>query len=435
MIVHLAYGQTGLDISLPNEWQVSLVEPRFYSALAQPEQVIQAALRGPIGSAPLAELVPTGSQVGIIVNDITRACPSRILLKTILKELAHIPPDKIVLFIALGTHRSNSPEELCQMLGTDLVEQYRIIQNNAFDPTTQLFLGMTQRGHPVWINRSLVECDFRILTGFIEPHFFAGFSGGGKAIMPGMGGAKTILANHSPEMIAHSRSTWGITTGNPIWEEITEISHQVGASFLVNVTMNRNKEITGVFAGNLDKAHAAGCEFACQASMVPVPELFDLVLTTNSGYPLDQNLYQSVKGISAAAQIVRPGGAIIIATECRDGIPNHGQYGQLLRSASNPTMLLEQISQPGFQMHDSWQVQIQAQIQQKADVYVFSDKLSDDQIRSALFQPAYPLEATLQRLMLKFGQEARICVLPEGPQTIPYLSLSSLLHLTGIHAG
>jgi nickel-dependent lactate racemase len=261
----------------------------------------------------------------------------------------------------------------------------------------------------------------KILTGFIEPHFFAGFSGAGKAIMPGMAGQETVLRNHNARNIADPNATWGVTWGNPIWEEIREVARKAEASFLLNVTLNRDKAVTGVFAGDLDEAHACGVDFVRQTAMVSVEKPFDIVVTTNSGYPLDLNLYQAVKGMSAAAQVVRPGGAILCAAECWDGIPDHGLYGQLLREAGSPQELLDRIMEPGFLKQDQWQAQIQVQIQLKADVYVHSSYLSETQIRDALLKPAPSIEATLAELADTYGPNPHICVLPEGPQTVPYL--------------
>jgi nickel-dependent lactate racemase len=307
------------------------------------------------------------------------------------------------------------------MLDDDLVDHYRIIQNNAFDPASQIHLGVTKRGHEIWMNRDLWECDIKILTGFIEPHFFAGFSGGGKAIMPGMAGLKTILGNHGAQMIADPNASWGITWGNPIWEEVHEIASLVEKTFLVNVTLNQEKEITGIFCGDLNAAHAMGCEFVKRTALIPVSEPFDIVITTNSGYPLDINLYQAVKGMSAAAQIVKPGGAIIIAAECRDGIPEHGMFGNLLKAHQNPRELLEDTLNDQSPCMDQWQAQILALIQVKAEVYVYSDGLTDTQIHSAMLLPCRSIEATLANLLAKYGPQARVCILPEGPQTIPYI--------------
>jgi nickel-dependent lactate racemase len=240
-------------------------------------------------------------------------------------------------------------------------------------------------------------------------------------VMPGMAGQQTVLGNHGADMIADPKATWGITWGNPIWEEIREIAFKGNSSFLLHVTLNKDKEVTGVFAGDLDAAHAAGCAFVKETAMVPVSKHFDIVITTNSGYPLDLNLYQAVKGMSAAAQVVREGGAIIVAADCWDGIPDHGLYSQLLQEASSPQDLLDTIRAPGFLKQDQWQAQIQAQIQLKANVYVRTDNLTNEQILSALLLPCQNIEKTVEMLLDKYGPQARICILPEGPQTIPYI--------------
>ena len=421
MKIHLAYGKNGLNVDLDDTWNVQVVEPHYLPGLPEPLQSLQAALRQPAGAAGLSSLARPGDRVGIIVNDITRATPTPLILRALLDELRHVPDDRITLFVALGTHRPVSAEELTRLVGDEFTRRFRIVQNDCFDPATQVNLGLTRQGHPVWINRELAECDLKILTGFIEPHFFAGFSGGGKAVMPGMAGLDTIMANHCAVNIAHPQATWGVTRGNPIWEEAMEVTHKVDPTFLLNVTLNRDKQITGVFAGDLEAAHARGVEFARQTAMAPVEQPFDIVVTSNSGYPLDLNLYQSVKGMSAAAQIVRPGGAIVIATECWDGIPSLGLYGELLKNSSSPQELLDTVLQPGFSRQDQWEAQVQAQIQLKAEVYVCTDHLSPEQIRMALLKPASTVESALEELVERYGKNARICVLPEGPLTIPYI--------------
>ena len=421
MNIKLAYGKTGLNIELPDELHVTAIEPKFVPGLPDPEAALQEALRAPIEAPPLPDVVRADDKVGVVFSDITRPTPNHLILPAVLDGLEHVPRENITLFNALGTHRPNTDEELRGMLGDALVDGYRIVQNNAFDPSTQVQIRTTSRGHDVWLNRELVECDVKILTGFIEPHFFAGYSGGGKAVMPGMAGQYTVLGNHDASMVGDARATWGITWGNPIWEEIHEVAINIGQIFLVNVTLNRDKESTGVFAGDLDAAHAAGGDFVKGTAMVPAAHPFDIVITTNSGYPLDLNLYQSVKGMSAAAQVVREGGAIIVAADCWDGIPDHGLYGQLLREADSPQTLLDTVCAPGFLKQDQWQAQIQAQIQLKADVYVRTDNLTSEQIEMALLQPCPRIEDTVADLLGKYGSQARICVLPEGPQTIPYI--------------
>jgi nickel-dependent lactate racemase len=419
--IKLAYGKTGLDIELSDDLDITIVEPEYLRGCSDPYSELKAALQSPIDLPPLSELVRPTDRVGIIVNDITRPTPNHLIIPAILDQLGHVADQNVVLFNALGTHRPNTETELREMLSDDLVNRFQLIQNDCHDQSTQICFGETSRGHPVWLNKSLIECDVKILTGFIEPHFFAGFSGGGKAVIPGMAGLDTILRNHDAGMIAHPDATWGVTTGNPIWEEVHEIVDKVENTFLVNVALNSDKKITAVFAGDLRNAHAAGCEFVKKNAMVAVAAPFDIVVTTNSGYPLDLNLYQSIKGMSAAAKVVKPGGAIIIASDCWDGIPEHGLYRQLLQQAKDPDDLLRMVSAPGFLKQDQWQAQIQAQIQLKATTYVHSHNLSEQQIDAALLQSCSDIEQTIGQLVLESDSDVRICVLPEGPQTIPYI--------------
>jgi nickel-dependent lactate racemase len=336
-------------------------------------------------------------------------------------QKAGIDSSDITLLNGLGTHRPQTEAELRMMLGDQIVDGYRCIQHDCNDDHNLVSLGETSLDNPVRINREYLEADVRILTGFIEPHFFAGFSGGPKAILPSLAGAESVYSNHGLEMIAHANAAWGITTDNPIWEEMREVALRTNPTFLLNVALNTRQEITAVFAGDMLEAHSRGCAYVKQNAMVAVDTPYEIVVTTNSGYPLDQNLYQSVKGMSAASQVVRQGGAIVIATACEDGLPDHGSYADLLADAGSPQGVLEMISQPGFSVQDQWQVQIQAQIQKRAEVHVFSDSLTDDQIQGALFTPCRDIETTVALLQEKYGHQARICAMPEGPQIIPYL--------------
>ena len=422
MRLKLAYGKEGLPLELDDSLNVTVVEPVFVPAVADPEAAVREALERPVGSPPLRDLVRPGMRVGLVFSDITRPAPNPLLLGAVLDVLDAVPGVEVTLFNALGTHRPNTEAELRAMLGDRIFDGRRIVQNDAFDPATQVRVGVTSKGHETWLNAELMACDLKILTGFIEPHLFAGFSGGGKAVMPGMAGQRTVLGNHDAGMVGHPKAIWGVMRGNPIWDEIREVAGQAGNVFLLNVTLNRDKAVTGVFAGDMDEAHAAGCEFVKRSAMVAVPRPFDIVVTTNSGHPLDLNLYQSVKGMRAAEPVVRKGGAIIIAASCWDGIPEHGLYGKLLREAKSPRELLETISTPGFLEQDQWQAHVQALVQLKADVYVRSDGLTDDQIRGALLEPCRKIEDTIEALLAKYGRGASICVMPEGPQTIPYIA-------------
>jgi len=421
MYVKLAYGREGLTVNLPDG--VHVLEPRFVPGLPDEPGALRRALRDPIGSEPLAAKVKPGDKVVIVHTDITRATPNDRILPVLIDELemAGVARQNITLLNGLGTHRPQTEAELRAMLGDFIVENYRCLQHDCHDDDNLVSLGRTSFGHPVRVNRTYLEADVRSLTGFIEPHFFAGFSGGPKAIIPSLAGAESVLTNHGLKMIAHPKATWGITEGNPIWEEMREVALLTKPTFLLNVTLNIRREITGVFAGDMLDAHAAGCAFVKENAMVGVDAPYDIVITTNSGYPLDQNLYQSVKGMSAASQIVRDRGSIIIATACEDGLPDHGRYAALLAEAGSPQGVLDMLARPGFEAQDQWQVQIQALIQLRADVYVYSDGLTDQQIEKALFLPCRNIETTLAQLQAKYGPDARICVIPEGPQTIPYL--------------
>jgi len=421
MRVRLAYGREGLWVQLPDD-NVTVVEPEYVPGLPDEGAALREALRAPIGTPPLRDLVGPGDTVAIVFSDITRPQPRERMLPVLLRELDHVPPEQIVLVNGLGTHRANTQEELVGMLGADVVADYRVVQHDAWDQARLVRVGRTSLGHEVYVNREYVQAEVRILTGFIEPHFFAGFSGGPKAVLPGLVDVRCIMANHGAEMVGHPRATWGLTEGNPIWEEMREAALMTAPTFLFNVALNRDKEITGVFAGDLLQAHAAGTEFVASTAMVAVPDPFDIVITSNSGYPLDLNLYQAVKGMSAAAQVVKPGGSIVLAAECWDGIPEHGEYGQLLQMASGPEELLEMVQAPGWERQDQWQVQVQAQIQMKADVYVKSSYLDAETVERAMLRPCDSVEETVAALMDRYGPGATICVLPEGPMTIPYVA-------------
>ena len=421
MHVQLAYGRDGLTLDLPDP--VEIVTPPPGLGLPDEPQALRAALRQPIQSPPLAALVHPGDRVVIAHSDITRATPNDRILPVLLAELegAGVRRADITLLNALGTHRRQTPAELRGMLGDAVVDNYRCLQHDANDDANLVALGTTSFGHPVRVNRQFMEAEVRILTGFIEPHFFAGFSGGPKGVLPALAGAESVLSNHGQGMIAHPNATWGVTAGNPLWEEMREVALRANPTFLLNVGLNTRKQITGVFAGDLLAAHAAGCAFVRQTAMAPVAEPYDIVLTTNSGYPLDQNLYQTVKGMSAANRIVRPGGTIIMAAACADGVPAHGGYADLLRQAGSPQGILDMLAQPGFSQPDQWQVQIQALIQLNAEVLVYSDGLTDAQICQALFTPCRDIPQAVAERRARLGPAARVCVLPDGPQTIAYL--------------
>lgn len=420
MLVDLAYGKTGLQLEVPKE-RTTIIEPTYLPPLPDVVGAVKNAIRNPINAGSLKLSVRPDQTVTISVCDITRPMPSRVLLPILLNELSHVPDNQITILVATGTHRSNTDLELQSMLGENVTQRYRVINHNAFDLSSHTFMGKLPDGLPIWLDRRWVESDFRITTGFVEPHFFAGFSGGPKMVAPGLAAFETTMELHSANLIRDPKSTWGVTKNNPIHDAIRHIAKMTGVDFSVDVTINRNHLITSVFAGEISSVHKAACHVAKRTAMKEVPNDFDIVVTTNSGYPLDLNLYQTVKGMSAAAQIVRYGGTILCASECRDGIPDHGEYKQLLGSRDTPEELLEMIKTPGYNHHDQWQVQLQAQIQLLADVHLKSSYLTTEQVRAAHLKPIDDLQTTLNETIKELGATARVCVLPMGPQTIPYV--------------
>jgi len=419
MNVALAYGSSRLSVDLPDHL-TTLITPTEHHGLANERQAVLNALDQPIAALPLRDWVRPGHQVCIVFSDITRPTPNERLIPWLLEYLSFVPAAQIVLLNATGTHRPNQPLELARMLSPAVASRYRVINHDASDHSQVVKVGATSQGAPVLLNRHFVEADVRIATGFIEPHFFAGFSGGPKAIVPGIAGLETILANHSAHHLNHPLAAFGVTAGNPLWEELRDAALLAGPTFLLNVTLNPRRQITAVFAGDLLKAHHAGTEFVRVAAMQPVDAPFHVVLTTNSGYPLDLNLYQGIKGLCAGARIVSRDGLIILACECREGIPAGSPFDLFLRSAKSPRELLERLSQSAHTLPEQWQVQIQGLIQQRARTALYSS-LSPELARSAHFEPCADIAQAVRQEIDRIGPNARVAVLPEGPLTIPFL--------------
>ena len=421
MIVNLAYGRTGLPVEFPDD-RTTVIEPTYVDGLPDQAGALRQALEHPVGSAPLRDRVRPDQTVAISVCDVTRPMPSATVLPVVLEALSHVPADRIAIMIASGTHRATTRGELVEMLGADIVDRNRIVIHDAFDDAQLVSLGEVDGGVPVWLNRTWTEADVRITTGFVEPHFFAGFSGGPKMVAPGLAGFETIMRLHDAEMIRSPRARWGVVEGNPIHDGIRAIAARSGVDFSVDVAINRDRQITHVAAGELFAVHRAVREVVKRNAMQGFARPFDVVVTTNSGYPLDQNLYQTVKGLSAAAQVVKPDGTIVCASACADGYPDHGEYLDILTRRDSPDGLLDMINAPGHNRHDQWEVQVQAQIQQRADVLLKTDGLSAEQVRAAHLTPIDDVGAATVDALSRSGRDARVCVLPEGPQTIPYLA-------------
>ena len=417
--IHLQYGQEGLEITLPSE-RVTVVEPRFVPGLPDEAAAFQEAVRQPIQSRPLRELIAAEDRVAIVIADLTRPLPSDRLLPWLLEEIAHVPDEQVVILNGTGSHRINTPEELERMVGAEILRRYRVVNHNSHDRSTMAVAGRAPGGREVLLQRDYVEADKRIVLGFIEPHFMAGFSGGYKGIFPAIADIDSIIHYHRAEVIGDPRSTWAILEGNPTQEQIRFYGSLIPVDFCINVTLNRRREITRFFCGEVIAAHEAGCRFSKETAMIACAEPFPIVVTTNSGYPLDQNLYQAVKGMSAAAQIITPGGLILAASRCNDGFPDHGNFKKLLFEHPTPEAILETVLAPGFLLFDQWEAQLLAMIRRQARVGLYSE-LPPDEVRRAHLVPIEDLSAAVAAELARIGSDAPIAVLPEGPLTIPYL--------------
>ena len=424
MRVQLAYGESGLEVELPES--AIVLEPERVPGLADPQRAVAEAIAAPLGSPPLRDLVRPIDRVAVVVSDITRPVPNRLLLPPLLDAVhaAGVPRERVVIVIGTGMHRASTPEEVRRILGPEIASTYEVVDHDARDQSALSYLTTTARGVEVGINRRYLEAEARIVTGFVEPHLFAGWSGGGKGVLPGVAGAAIVMSNHAAEMLSHSKATWCVGEGNPIFEEMRDIALLTRPTFCLNVTLNERREVTGVFAGELVAAHEAGIAQAGRQYVRPVSRVFDIVVSTNMGYPADLNLYQSVKGMSVAAQAVREGGSIILAAECRDGL-GLAEYTELLTSEASPAALLERICSPGFARYDQWGVQVQAMVQAKADVWLHS-AMSRETTEAAHLRYCEDVSATVealrQRHLSEHGSEPAIAVLPHGQLTVPRLA-------------
>lgn len=416
--IPLAYGKGALPVAFP-AGRTDVIEPRHAPGLPDERAAFREAMEKPSGCRPLREWLKPDSRVCIVFTDITRATPNERIIPWLLEALGDHPRDRVTLVNALGTHRPNTRAELEAMLTPAVVRGWRVVNHEPENRAALMEVGRLDSGRPALINRLVVEADVRILTGFIEPHFFAGFSGGPKAILPGVAGLESVMDNHGAAPIAHPGAAFGITEGNPLWEEMARIAAAAGPSFLVNVTLNAEKRITGVFAGELFEAHRRGCSFVKASAMQAVERDYEVVVTTNSGYPLDLNLYQGVKGLSAGARIVKPGGLLVLACECREGVPAGSPFDRLLRSGRDPEAVLQTILKPGFRAPEQWQAQILALVRRRARLMLYSS-LPPEAARAAHLEPCADIAAAVANELKAAGPAARVAVLPQGPLTIPY---------------
>ena len=420
MKVHLQYGRDGLDVDIPSP-NVTVLAPKFIPGLPDEAAAFRSAVREAINSRPLRSLIRASERVAVVIPDITRPFPTARVLPWLFEELSHVRAERFTIINGTGSHRANTPEELAHMLGPKLMGRFRVVNHNAHDPSVCSVPVKASSDSTVLLNKEYVAADRRIILGFIEPHFVAGFSGGYKAVFPGLADIASIMRYHSASIIADPRSTWGLLDGNPTQALVRANGSLLPVDFCINLTLNRRRQITRFFCGETSAAHAQGCAFSKDTAMVACKQPFPIVVTTNSGYPLDQNLYQAVKGMSAAAQIATSGGFILAASKCNDGFPSHGNFRKLLFEHSSPQAILDTIMAPGFSLYDQWEAQLLALLCLKARIGLFSD-ISEAEVRRAHLEPVSDIRARIAEELGRIGQDAPIAVLPEGPMTIPYLA-------------
>jgi lactate racemase len=418
MRVHLAYGRSGMDVEIPDRNLAAVLTMRGSAALPDPEGEVRRALNQPLGCTPLRGLAAGRKSACIVICDITRPVPNRLLVPAILDALAEggIPQGATTILVATGLHRPSTVEELRLMLGEEILNSCRVVSHHARVREEQRELGVTPGGVPVYVDRSYCDAELKITTGFIEPHLMAGFSGGRKLIAPGCAGEETIRALHSPRFIEDPRCREGVIDGNPLHEQLLTIARMAGHDFIVNVALDANRNCTGVFAGDPIVAHAAGVSHVRQAVSASVPEPVDIVVTSSAGYPLDLTLYQAVKGMTAAAPIVKRGGMLIIAAECAEGLGSE-EFAAMATSFPTPVEFLEHVRTHPVQI-DQWQVEECARVAETAEVVLVSGGIPPAQ-REKLFVRSAPDVATaLAGGFSRYGKDASVAVIPKGPYTL-----------------
>ncbi|MEO6876811.1 MAG: nickel-dependent lactate racemase [Opitutaceae bacterium] len=420
MNVRLHYGTTGLDLDLTG-LNATILAPQFLAGLPDEAGAFTDAVRHPIGCRPLRDQIAATDRVAVVISDGTRPLPSDRLLPWLFAELGHVPKENFTILIGTGSHRGNTPAELDAMLSPAVARGYRVVNHDSTDDDTLAFAGRSALGYDVRFARDYVAADRRIILGFIEPHFMAGFSGGFKAVFPGIADLDAIMHYHSAPVIGDPLSTWGELENNPTQRHVRAGGSLLPVDFCVNVTLNTRKQITRYFCGETLATHRAGCAFVKTTAMVACPRAFPIVVTTNSGFPLDQSLYQTVKGMAAASRIVTPGGLILSAARCNDGFPAHGNFRKLIEESASARELLDRIMTSRVTVLDQWQAQHLAMVLIKARVALYSE-LSDADVRRAHLQPVRDLRGAIDTELAHLGPDTPIAVLPEGPLTIPYLA-------------
>ncbi len=420
MKIELAYGKEGMSFDIPDENCVKVLRMRETEALADPVSVTKEKLLAPTGSKPLKEIAAGKKSACVVISDITRPVPNTVILPPILETLeeAGIPREAITILNGTGIHRPNEGDELVELVGPDIPEKYRVLNHMGRDPETHVNLGETPVFKaPINVDSRYMEADLKIVTGLIEPHLMAGFSGGRKAIMPGICAFETVSVLHGFEAMGHPASVEGAIEGNPVHEEILYVAKLAGVDFMVNVTLNEKRGVTGVFAGDLEAAHEEGVAFMRGQCGDNVDEPVDAVITSAAGYPLDLTFYQVVKGMTAAQWVLKEGGVMIIAAKMAEGIGSP-EFTRLMLETDTIDDFLGAAADPANLVLDQWQFQKFTQVLKKHEVWLCSDGVDKDAQENLFVTPLDSIEDGIRKIRTRFGESAKIAVIPEGPYVL-----------------
>jgi len=419
MKVRLDHGRRGLDVTLPPDLQPLVLKRPGAPALGDESGAVEQACARPVGTPPLAELARGRRTAVVVISDRTRPVPYRVVLPPVLAalETSGIDRDRVEILVGTGLHRPSTADELAEMVGPDVVTRYRIRNHDARDAGQHRALGRTAGGTEVLIDRGYLDAELKIVTGLVEPHIMAGYSGGAKGVATGVAATATIRRTHGPAML-ESLVGPGIVEGNPFRADLLEIASLAGADFLVNVSIDRARRLTGVFAGDLERAHEAAMAAVERQVCVDVDAPVDVVITSAGGHPLDLTFYQAIKGPVAALNLVRRGGTVILAAEMAEGLGSADFRRVLdrLRAGEDAMTLLEST---GFFSIDQWMVQHLDQVLRKVSLVVVSAALEPDALRGLPLARAESVESALAAALARHGPGARVAVIPEGPYVLP----------------
>ncbi len=423
MRVTLDYGRTGLDVELPDDRVVGPLAIRPAPPLADPAAALEAALARPIGTRPLAEVARGRRDACVLVCDITRPVPNRLILPPLLRtlEAQGIARENILLLVATGLHRPNEGDELVELLGPEIAGRYRVENHHGKSTEEHSFLGTTPNGVPVWLDSRYVRADLKITTGLIEPHLMAGYSGGRKVVCPGIAGLETVKVWHGPRFLEHPKADCGIVAGNPVHEENTRVALMAGCDFIVNVCLDGSRRVTHVVAGDMIRAWEDGVRFMEGVVRVPVPEPLDVVVTSCAGYPLDTTWYQAVKGLTGALPIVKQGGTIVLAASLTEGLGSP-EFRRVLAENPDLAAFKRRILGGDYFVMDQWQLEELAKVVERCRVKVVSGGLPAETLRRCHVEPAASVEAAVAESLAEYGPSAKVAVIPKGPYVLPYVA-------------